>query len=92
MWLHLFVPALTGLIKAASYLKKLTLAFRFHLNMVYISKATELIYTPPSQSARSTYISLRVRAICHEDRSFDATFFEIILSALIGCLEVNQLS
>jgi len=89
------ISTITGLIKTASFLKHLTLAFNFRLNKrAYIPKASEFICIPLVgllTECRSASISLCAKALCDGDRSFDATFLAMVLFVLTSCSEVNQL-
>jgi len=89
------ISALTCLVKAVSSLKHLTLAFHFCLDKrIHIPRASEFIRIPLVglvNECRSASISLCVSATCHTDRDFDATVLEVVLSALTGCAELNQL-
>ena len=85
---------LTDLIKTAPFLKHLKLVFNFGLNKrAHIPEALEYVCSTLVgllTECRATSISLCVKAICF-DQDFDATFLEMVLSALTGCVGVNQL-
>ena len=86
---------MTDLIKTAPILNHLKLAFRFWLNAkAHVSEALEHVCPTLVRlltECRATSIILCISTICFLDRSFDATFLEMICSALAGCAEVNQL-
>jgi len=91
------VRSLTDLIKTAPILKHLKFAFKFRCNTkTHIPECLQhfcstLVRVRLLTECRATSISLCVSAICDMDRDFDATFLEMVLSALAGPAKVNQL-